>query len=363
MKITNRLLYAQINKDIARSTEKMFKLNNQISSGKRITTPSDDPLGLSSVLINRTELNMFSQYKNAINYSTGWLNRMESLLQDTDDILGRAGELAVQQSNATATADTRKGAAEEIKQLRTMIQSNSNSKYGNKYLFSGTRTQTQPFLFVDVEKWKDDVSTMGTAPAAPSEGTRYINSSDNHIYEYTSGAWADQGAPAEGDSAIVVDQGSSMYVFESGEWKPMYQGNDSIFSLQIGRGSTVETNIPGSTVFSNPQGDINMTLLRLEKALRSNDVEGVRAEISNIEYSSTIINNNLALIGANINKLDHTKSVLEVATVDTKESISNVEDLDYAEGITSLQNQQTIYQATLKSASMITGLSLVDYID
>jgi flagellin-like hook-associated protein FlgL len=42
--------------------------------------------------------------------------------------------------------------------------------------------------------------------------------------------------------------------------------------------------------------------------------------------------------------------------------VSDIEDLDYAEAITALQNQQTIYQATLKSASMITGLSLVDYI-
>ena len=90
--------------------------------------------------------------------------------------------------------------------------------------------------------------------------------------------------------------------------------------------------------------------------------QAYRAEISNIEKSSIILNNNLALIGANMNKLDHTKTVIDTAKVDTKESISNIEDLDYAEAITSLQNQQTIYQATLKSASMITGLSLVDYI-
>ena len=105
-----------------------------------------------------------------------------------------------------------------------------------------------------------------------------------------------------------------------------------------------------------------MTLLRLERALRGNDVAGIRAELTEIGKSSVILNNNLALIGANVNKLEHTKTVIDRSTVDIKESISNIEDLDYAEAITSLQNQQTIYQATLKSASMITGLSLVDYI-
>jgi flagellar hook-associated protein 3 FlgL len=67
-------------------------------------------------------------------------------------------------------------------------------------------------------------------------------------------------------------------------------------------------------------------------------------------------------VGAIANKLDNTKSILETSRVDTTEMVSNIEDLDYAEAITSLQNQQTIYEAALKSASMITGLSLVDYI-
>jgi flagellar hook-associated protein 3 FlgL len=327
------MLYDQVTRDISRNTEILFKLNGQISSGKRINTPSDDPLGLSSVLTNRTELNMFDQYSRSINYATGWLNRMESLVQDTDDLLARASELTVQQSSATANAETRTGAAEEIKQIRSMLLSNANAKYGNKYIFSGTRTQTPPYLSVDAERTVD-------VPVLPDPSTA-----------------------TEGDAVIVTPPApGEMFVLNEGQWKSPYQGNESTFSLQIGRGSTVQTNIPGSSVFSNTEGDATMTLLRLERALRGNDVAGIRAELTEIEKSSIVLNNNLALIGSNVNKLDHTKSVIDTAKVDTKESISNIEDLDYAEAITSLQNQQTIYQATLKSASMITGLSLVDYI-
>ncbi|HPS93251.1 MAG TPA: hypothetical protein PK600_02160, partial [Deltaproteobacteria bacterium] len=121
MKITNRLLYSELVKDLNSNTEKLFKLNNQISSGKRINAPSDDPLGLASVLGYRTELNAFAQFQKAINYSDGWLSRTDSILQDMDDLLGRASELAVQQSSGTATAQTREGAAEEIRQIREMI--------------------------------------------------------------------------------------------------------------------------------------------------------------------------------------------------------------------------------------------------
>jgi flagellar hook-associated protein 3 FlgL len=362
------MLYSQVNADISRNSEILFKLNGQISSGKRINAPSDDPLGLSSVLGYRTELNSFTQYGKSIDYSTGWLNRMESILQDTDDLLGRASELAVQQASSTSSAETRKGAAEEVKQLREEILSNANAKYGNKYIFSGTRTQTQPYLDVDVDKWQADVATMATtAPASLVDGARYISTAagatQNHIFQYSTAtsSWGDQGAPAEGDAVMVSDK-NTMYVFNKGEWKSIYQGNDSTFSVQIGKGSTAQTNIPGSEVFTNQQGNVYMTLLRLEKALRDNNPDGIRAELPNIDSSDTVISNNLAKVGAIVNKLDHTKTVIDRSTVDTKASISNIEDLDYAEAITSLQNQQTIYQATLKSASMITGLSLVDYI-
>ena len=333
MKITNRMLYDQVNRDISRNTEILFKLNSQISSAKRINKPSDDPLGLSSVLSSRTELSSFTQYGKSIDYSTGWLNRMDSILQDTDDLLGRATELAIQQASSTATAATRTGAAEEVKQLREEVLSNANAKYGNKYMFSGTMTQTQPYLDVDVSKWQGVVSTLPPASTTP-EGTSVMDQNTN-----------------------------TMYVLNNGEWKNIYQGNDSTFSVQIGKGSTAQTNIPGSEVFTNnQQGNVYMTLLNLEKALRDNDSAGISGALTDINNSDTVISNNLAKVGAIVNKLEHTKTVIDRSTVDTKASISNIEDLDYAEAITALQNQQTIYQATLKSASMITGLSLVDYI-
>jgi flagellar hook-associated protein 3 FlgL len=332
MKITNRMLYDQVNRDISQNTEILFKLNAQISSAKRINKPSDDPLGLASVLTYRSELNSFTQYGRSIDYSTGWLNRMDSILQDTDDLLGRATELAIQQASSIATAATRTGAAEEVKQLREEVLSNANAKSGNKYLFSGTMTQTQPYLAVDVSMWQGVVSTLPPASTTP-EGTSVMDQNTN-----------------------------TMYVLNNGEWKNIYQGNDSTFSVQIGRGTTAQTNIPGSDVFTNQQGNVYMTLLNLEKALRDNDSAGIRTALTDINTSATVISNNLAKVGAIVNKLDHTKTVLNRSTVDTKSSVSDIEDLDYAEAITALQNQQIIYQATLKSASMITGMSLVDYI-
>ncbi|HPI92635.1 MAG TPA: flagellar hook-associated protein FlgL [Deltaproteobacteria bacterium] len=364
MRVSNRFLYYQLVKDLNQNTEKLFRLNNQISSGKRIDTPSEDPIGMSSVLIYRTELNAYTQYKKSIDYGNGWLNQMDSILQDTDDLLARASELAVQAASSTSTEETRLGAAEEIEEIRAMILSNANTKYGNKYIFGGTMTQNAPFLWVDAEQWLGNGSTMAdTAPAAPADGDMYIDTDDGHVYQYdaTSTSWVDQGVPAEGDSLYVEDS-DTLYVYTDGEWQSVYQGNDSTFSMQIGKENSAEINIPGSEIFTNQQGDVFMTLLRLESALRSNDADAVSDELSSIEDAATIISNNLAKVGATVNKLEHTLSVIERSEVDTQEMVSTIEDLDYAEAITSLKNQQTIYEAALQSASMITSLSLVDFI-
>jgi flagellar hook-associated protein 3 FlgL len=370
MRVSNRFLYYQLVKDLGQNTEKLFRLNGQISSGKRIDKPSEDPLGLSKVLVNRTELSAFDQFKKTITLAEGWLARTDTITNDVDNLLTRASELAVQMSSSTATQSAREGAAEEIKGIREQILGLANSKYGNKYLFGGTMTQTRPFLDVDVASWQDDVDTMAADAAgavanlggAAAAGDRYINTTDGSIYQYDGAAWQVSTAAAEGISTVVADAGSELYVYNGGQWSTQYQGNDTTFSMQIGKSDTVEINVPGSELFKNPSGNVLMSLMNLEKALRSNDIQGVRDQLPEIENASKTLMNKLAKVGAVVNRLEHTTSVLQQATVDNKATTSDIEDLDYADAITQLQNQQTIYQATLKSASMITSMSLVDYV-
>jgi flagellar hook-associated protein 3 FlgL len=393
MRVSNRFLYYQLVKELGSNSEKLFRLSSQISSGKRIDKPSEDPLGLAKVLVNRSELSAYNEYKKTITFANGWLARADSITDDVDDLLGRATELATKMSSTTQTQTTRLGAAEEIKQIIEQVTGLANSKYGNKYLFAGTNTQTLPFKSVDVSKWQDDVQGMMTfsasPPATPATGDQYVDTDDNHLYTYSGGAWTDGGiaatgsryinsadgsinqfdgtiwattAAAEGMSAILTNSGGELYVYNDGEWNAQYQGNDTTFSLQIGKNDTVEMNTPGSRMFRNSSGDIIMTLMNLERALRSNDLQGISDALPEIESSANVLMDEIGKVGAVMNRLDHTSSVLNESIVNNQATTSDIEDLDYAEAITQLQNQQTIYQAALKSASMITSMSLVDFI-
>ncbi|MFY9397186.1 MAG: flagellar hook-associated protein FlgL [Desulfomonilia bacterium] len=369
MRVSNRFLYHQIVKDLGKSTEKLFTLNNQLSSGKRVTKPSDDPLGLSQVLIYRSELSSFSQFQTSIDLARGWISRTETICSEIDNLLGRASELAVQQASATATVETRAGTAEEVRQLRESILNLANSKYGERYLFGGTMIQEPPFIVADVELWQEDVATMAVDHAGAvanlggtvSAGDRYINTADGNIYEYDGSSWQVSTAAAEGISAVVSDRGK-LYVLSGGQWVPQYRGNTSSFSVKIGKEDTIAINIPGRELFANPQGDVIMTLMKLEKALRENDQQAIRDSLGDIKSSEDVVLNNIAKIGALVNRLDNSKGIIRNAEVDIKERVSNIEELDYAYAYTQLISQQTIYEASLKSTALITSLSLVDFI-
>lgn len=363
MRVSNRMLYGQIVNSLNNSTEKMLKLNNQLSSGKRITRPGDDPVSMASVLIYRSEISGFDQSAKSIERTTNFLKRSESVLGSVDEQLARAVELATQQGSATASADTRLGAAEELRQILETVTGLANSKYGNKYIFGGTNTQTDPFQNLSASKLAADVGQVSaTAPAVGASGARYLNTTDNTIYQSDGASWVSQGVPVEG-TAVKNTADGQYYVYSSANgWQPHYQGNSDSFGIKISKTDTVEANIPGDRAFLNSAGNVFETLIELERALRNNDQSAIQAALPDLEDASVVINNNLAVIGARINRLEYVDTVNDSATVDTKATKSALEDVDYAEALTDLTNQETIYQAALKSASLITQMSLADYI-
>jgi flagellar hook-associated protein 3 FlgL len=74
------------------------------------------------------------------------------------------------------------------------------------------------------------------------------------------------------------------------------------------------------------------------------------------------VGNMQADIGARENRLQVTQTMLEGMELSDKERKGRIEDVDFAELMSQLSQQQTIYQAILKSSSMIMKMSLVDYV-
>ncbi|MDI7742937.1 flagellar hook-associated protein FlgL [Lysinibacillus fusiformis] len=145
MRVTQSMLSGNMLRNLSNSYSKLGKLQEQINTGKKVTRPSDDPVTAMKGISYRTELNNVEQFSRNIGEAYNWLDTTDDTLDKIGSTLQRVNELMVQASNGTSTPEDRKKINSELQQLREHVQNLANSKIGDRYIFSGTKTQTAPF--------------------------------------------------------------------------------------------------------------------------------------------------------------------------------------------------------------------------
>ena len=145
MRITQKMMTSQVNSNISKNLEKCMKTQDRISSGKQITQASDDPVGMAKILDYRKMLDTIDQYGRNISQARSYLESGESTLSNIGELLNRAKELALSQVTGTASAETRKIAAGEARQIRDQLILLANSKQNDRYMFGGRRTDAPPY--------------------------------------------------------------------------------------------------------------------------------------------------------------------------------------------------------------------------
>jgi len=144
-RITNALQSSMLLSSMNASLRRLLELQQQISTGNRINTPSDDPIGANTALELQDMLAKATQYETNVNTASQSLGLTETALSSLSDILTQAKTLMLQQVGSTATADTRKTAATSVDGMLQEAVSIANRKFGNTYIFGGARMSTAPF--------------------------------------------------------------------------------------------------------------------------------------------------------------------------------------------------------------------------
>ena len=146
MRITMGMMAENSLRNIEANQNRVQNLQDQITSGSRITKPSDDPIGAAQALSLQESLDQSTQYGRNIDQASAWLNSTDAALGSVTDTLHRARELALQGANGTLTAVDRSAIQAEITQLQQHVLDLAHSKYGASYLFSGTRSDQPGFV-------------------------------------------------------------------------------------------------------------------------------------------------------------------------------------------------------------------------
>lgn len=144
MRVTNSMLVSTFLYDMNNNLENLRTIQGQLSSGKKISTASDDPAGTVEVMQINQDIDMNKQYANNIKNCSQWLQQTDTSLGQAGDVLQRINELLVADGNGTYGKTQRQSLLSEINQVIDQFSDIINSSFSGAYLFGGIRGNERP---------------------------------------------------------------------------------------------------------------------------------------------------------------------------------------------------------------------------
>ena len=147
MRISTPQIFSSNIDNYNRGYASLAKTQEQISSGVRIQTPADDPVGAARLLQLQQQQALLTQYSSNMTTAQNALNQEESVLSSITNVLQQAREVAVRAGDGSLTDDDRKALADQLGQIQQQLLTLMNSKDASgNYLFSGSKSTVQPFV-------------------------------------------------------------------------------------------------------------------------------------------------------------------------------------------------------------------------
>ncbi|WP_280769574.1 flagellar hook-associated protein FlgL [Salipaludibacillus daqingensis] len=148
MRVTQSMIANNSMKHLSQSYQQLKTYQDQLSTGKKISRASQDPVVAMNGMRYRTQVTETEQFKRNLSEVYNWMDTADSTLDQTTNALHRVRELTVQASNDTYEETQRANIAKEVQQLKEHLESLGNTKANNKYIFNGTDTTNKP---IDLE--------------------------------------------------------------------------------------------------------------------------------------------------------------------------------------------------------------------
>jgi flagellar hook-associated protein 3 FlgL len=145
MRITNSLEFGNLQQNIETSLENLNTVQEQISTGKKLTKFADDPAGASQSLSLRSALADNTQYQRDADSAKSYLSAADSALSSVNTIIQSARQIAVQGANSSQSPDSLTALSRQVDGIIQQVTQLANTDLHGTYLFGGTQTKTPPY--------------------------------------------------------------------------------------------------------------------------------------------------------------------------------------------------------------------------
>ncbi|MGE5606254.1 MAG: flagellar hook-associated protein FlgL [Bacteroidota bacterium] len=145
MRVSNKMIYSNYAYNFMKSEEAIHKKTNEISTGRRIRQPSDDPVGTARAMDFRSRSMEIAQYIDNSEQAISWLNCTDDALMTVTNYLQRVRELVIAGSNGSLTLESRLAYANEIDVIKDGIMQVANTTIDNRFIFGGEKYLEAPY--------------------------------------------------------------------------------------------------------------------------------------------------------------------------------------------------------------------------
>ena len=403
MRVSTNTIYGNGTGQMLRQQDALFRIQQQLSAGKSILTPSDDPIASVQALAITQSASINDQYSVNRNNAKSSLALEESVLKQVTEVLHGVYESAVQAGSGALTDADRKSIAIELRgQLESLVGLANNTDESGQFLFSGYQANTKPFVQTDLNvQYQGDQGqrlnqvgpTRQLVVGDPGSDVFEAIKNGNGVFTTT--------ADSQNTGTGVIDIGSVVNPAD-------LTGSDYEINFTVTAGVTTYDIVDattGTTISSaNPYVEnSSISFDGMQVSIKGNPADGDKFEIapstnqsifktvgdliSTLESPTggqsggeTRLANDLSTALRNIsNGLDHILlkqssigsrmdeiSTLEDVGSDQKiqyrQQLSQLQDVDYAQSISDFQRQQLYLQAAQQSYIKISGLTLFNFL-
>lgn len=299
MRVTQNMVSDTVMQNLWQNETQLNKLSDEVSSGKKFSLPSDDPLAVLNSMQLSNSISSNNQYTKNIKDGINLLNITDGALQNLNTVINRVRDLVVEGANDELDSQDRSAIADEVSQLKQQVNAIANTNSGGKYIFAGTNYNNPPW------------------DASQPPGSQWQGNGQSTEYQ--------------------IGYGTTMAVNTPG---------DAVFNQAPAGGQSLMNTL--DTIVSDLQSGNT-------SALSNQDLGNVDANLNTIIQTRSDV-------GARVDRLQMTQNRLTQENTNLQGLLSGAQDVDLAQLITQLQSEQTTYNASLQTAAKIIQPTLMDFL-
>ena len=392
--------------NLQKRQSEMSQSQMQLTSGKKVNVASDDPIAAARAERALASISREDANQRSLDASRNVMQLSESAIGDAVSLLQTARESMVAAGNGSYTDKERAALALKLKDIRSQMLTIANRSDGSGgFVFGGQGSATPPFL--DTTSGVQFVGQGGQVQAAAGEALNLTVDGDQTWLKAKTGNGVYETNPASTNTGAgwitagsVTSPSALPYPAAPGSTPPQYAVTFTVnagvttYSVTKDGGGTTLTDVPYTSgkaividgmsfaVSGQPANADNFTIDQstndlsvfdaLDSAINSltttnqpsgQVMQAVNRGLSNLDSILGNVSAARSAVGESLNRMDSIEGRISASKLAAETERSNAEDLDMVSAISKFQNQQSGYEAALKSYAMVQKLSLFQYIN